>query len=68
MNQSVILITESDEVLLGTVDEIINGAGELQIGVGMSFAAAITDIVAGIIGSQEGHSRLIAIEICELRS
>ncbi len=64
MDQLVILITNSDEVLLGTVDEIINGAGEdNQECLGMSFAAAITDIVAEIVGSQEGNSRLFAIEI-----
>lgn len=64
MEQSVYLITNSDEVLLGTVDEIMHGANDNGSEcLGMSFAAAISDIVAGIISSTDVNCRLFAIGI-----
>lgn len=66
-DQSVYLITDSDEICIGQVGEIVHGEKrhwreEVH---SISFAAAISDIVADMLCStgEEASCRLFAIEL-----
>jgi len=59
----VFLITSDDEIFLGTVEEIIYGAKGSIACQGISFNAAILDIVAGILGDPDSNRRVFAIEL-----
>lgn len=57
MDQVVYLITDSDEMCLGTVEEIIHRDGA------RCFGTILSDIVGGILGDPIEHCKLFAIEL-----
>lgn len=50
-NQEVYIVTDNDEIYLGTVGKItgIGGIGDLKLGQGISMAVVISDLVSKII-------------------
>jgi hypothetical protein len=61
MNRRVILRSDSDEVFLGTVEEVLTGEGEGAEGI--SFAAVIADIVSDIAFVHGPVRRRLIIEL-----
>jgi hypothetical protein len=61
MNRRVILRSDSDEVFLGTVEEVLTGEGEGADGI--SLAAVLSDIVNDIAFNSEYDGRRFVIEL-----
>jgi len=61
MDQLVYLITDSDEMCLGTVEEILHSDGA------MCFNSILSDVVGEIFGNPVGHYKLFAIELRQPR-
>lgn len=64
-NREVYIVTDNDEIYLGTVGEIIgaNKRSNLRFGQGMSIAAVISDFVNEIAYNDENDSRIFTIEL-----
>jgi hypothetical protein len=63
MNQSVFLVTRTDEVFLGTVNEIMHGFVESSDWRGISCGSLLSDIVADILCDPDQNSQLFAITL-----
>lgn len=68
-NQEVYIVTDDDEIYLGTVGKIIGagGIGDSKLGQGISAAVVISDIVSGMAFTEGNTSQAFTIELREPR-
>lgn len=68
-NREVYIITDDDEIYLGTVGKITGagGLGDPKLGQGISAATAISDLVSGMAFTEGNTSQAFTIELREPR-
>ena len=64
MNRKVFLVTELDEVYVGTVAELINGVSDGSSGIGTPIASLISDLVSDLLFDPDGGDKVsLTIEL-----
>jgi hypothetical protein len=64
MNRKVYLVTELDEVYIGTVSELIDGVSDGSSGIGIPVASMISDLIADLAFDPEGGDKVaLTIEL-----